>query len=271
MIATIGVDVAGQAYNINADTVAGAIAVALGAEKLVFLTDIEGLRRDVDDAASLISRITAAEIRLLDRGRDDRLGMIPKVESCLHAVATWPRAHLRRPHRSRAAPRTVHRQRHRHDDRLSRTPPPLRPPLRPPPGKAPHERPPFDTTGIEHCPFMPVFGAPAISFERGHGTELWDTDGKRYLDFLSGIAVVSLGHANPVMADAIAARPERSLHVCNFFANPERDRAAVTVNELLTTPPGGRDSCSSPTPVPRPTNAPSNWPANSVGADATPS
>ena len=50
VVATIGTDEHGQAYNINADTVAGAIAEALGAEKLVYLTDIEGLRRDVDDA-----------------------------------------------------------------------------------------------------------------------------------------------------------------------------------------------------------------------------
>src|SRR4051794_28365374 len=54
VIATIGSDVSGQAYNINADTVAGAIAEALGAEKLVYLTDIEGLRRIVSDPASLI-------------------------------------------------------------------------------------------------------------------------------------------------------------------------------------------------------------------------
>ena len=46
----------------------------------------------------------------------------------------------------------------------------------------------FATAGQLHCPFMPVFGAPAVMFERGLGTELWDTDGKRYLDFLSGIA-----------------------------------------------------------------------------------
>ncbi len=49
VVATIGTDDTGQAYNINADTVAGAIAEALGAEKLVYLTDIEGLRRVVDD------------------------------------------------------------------------------------------------------------------------------------------------------------------------------------------------------------------------------
>jgi acetylglutamate kinase len=86
VIATIGADETGQAYNINADTVAGAIAEALGAEKLVYLTDIEGLRRDVDDPASLIRQTTADELdRLVDEGVIAG-GMIPKVASCTHAV-----------------------------------------------------------------------------------------------------------------------------------------------------------------------------------------
>ncbi len=91
----------------------------------------------------------------------------------------------------------------------------------------------FDTDGMEHCPFMPVFGPPAISFERGAGTELWDTDGKRYLDFLTGLAVCSLGHSNPVIADAISRQAETLLHVSNFFANPQATSAAVKVNELM--------------------------------------
>ena len=91
----------------------------------------------------------------------------------------------------------------------------------------------FDTAGLEHCPFMPVFGAPAISIERGSGTEVWDTDGKRYLDFLSGIAVVSLGHANPVIAEAISRQAHTLLHVSNFFTNPQATAAAIKVNELL--------------------------------------
>lgn len=61
----------------------------------------------------------------------------------------------------------------------------------------------FATQGQSCCPFMPVFGAPQVMFERGSGTELWDTDGKRYLDFLCGIAVTSLGHANPAVSAAI--------------------------------------------------------------------
>ena len=91
----------------------------------------------------------------------------------------------------------------------------------------------FDTFGLVACPFMPVFGAPAVSMERGIGTELWDTDGRRYLDFLSGIAVVSLGHANPVVADAISRQASKLLHVSNFFTNPQATAAAVKINELM--------------------------------------
>jgi acetylglutamate kinase len=86
VIATIGSDATGQAYNINADTVAGAIAEALGAEKLVYLTDIEGLRRDVDDPASLIRQTTADELDHLVADGAIAGGMIPKVASCVHAV-----------------------------------------------------------------------------------------------------------------------------------------------------------------------------------------
>jgi acetylornithine/N-succinyldiaminopimelate aminotransferase len=91
----------------------------------------------------------------------------------------------------------------------------------------------FDHAPTDHCPFMPVFGPPAIMFERGRGTELWDSDGKRYLDFLAGIAVTSLGHANPVVAEAIADQASRLLHVSNFFANPVATEAAVKINDLL--------------------------------------
>ena len=86
VIATIGTDETGQAYNINADTVAGAIAEAVDAEKLVYLTDIEGLRRDVADPASLIRQATADELERLVAEGIIAGGMIPKVASCIHAV-----------------------------------------------------------------------------------------------------------------------------------------------------------------------------------------
>ena len=86
VLSTVGVDVNGQPYNINADTAAGAIAEALGAEKIVYLTDIAGLRKDIDDAASLIQRITVDELSALIGDGTISGGMIPKVESCMQAV-----------------------------------------------------------------------------------------------------------------------------------------------------------------------------------------
>ena len=94
VVATIGTDETGQAYNINADTVAGAIAEALGAEKLVYLTDIEGLRRVVDDPTSIIRQTTTDELDALMDDGTIAGGMIPKVESCVHAV----RGGVRRAH-----------------------------------------------------------------------------------------------------------------------------------------------------------------------------
>ncbi len=91
----------------------------------------------------------------------------------------------------------------------------------------------FATEGQDHCPFMPVFGAPQKMFDRGLGTELWDTDGRRYLDFLSGIAVTSLGHSNPAIARALCDQASTLLHVSNFFANPVATAAAVKLNGLL--------------------------------------
>jgi acetylglutamate kinase len=86
VIATIGVDDDGQAYNINADTAAGAIAAALGAEKLFYLTDIEGIRSDVEDASSRLSTVTASDVdKLIDDGTIGA-GMIPKVQACVAAV-----------------------------------------------------------------------------------------------------------------------------------------------------------------------------------------
>lgn len=86
VIAPIGVDENGQSYNINADTVAGEIAAALCAEKLMFLTDIDGIRRDPDDPASIISVITVSEIHdLIEKGVISG-GMIPKVKGCIKGI-----------------------------------------------------------------------------------------------------------------------------------------------------------------------------------------
>jgi acetylglutamate kinase len=86
VVSTIGSDPVGQAYNINADAVASAIAEAIGAHKLLFLTDVPGLLRDVDDPASLIGEVTVSEARrLIDDGTISG-GMAPKIEGCIRAI-----------------------------------------------------------------------------------------------------------------------------------------------------------------------------------------
>ena len=86
VISTIGSDENGQAYNINADTVAGHLAAAVDANKLIMLTDVDGLRRDPDDPASLMRQTTSAELHGLVGTATVSGGMIPKVEACLNAV-----------------------------------------------------------------------------------------------------------------------------------------------------------------------------------------
>jgi acetylglutamate kinase len=86
VLSTVGVDVHGQPYNVNADTAAGAIAEALSAEKIIYLTDIAGLRKDIDDASSLIQRISVTDLGALIADGTISGGMIPKIESCMQAV-----------------------------------------------------------------------------------------------------------------------------------------------------------------------------------------
>ena len=86
VVSTIGADATGQALNINADTVAGILAGALGAAKAVFLTDVEGLYADPDDPATLISVTTASDLAAMIAAGELTGGMIPKATAAIHAV-----------------------------------------------------------------------------------------------------------------------------------------------------------------------------------------
>lgn len=83
VIPSLAVDAHGQQYNVNADTAAMAVAEALGAEKLVFVSDVNGVRRDKKDPSTVIHSLTAEEARQLIRDGIIDAGMIPKVEACL--------------------------------------------------------------------------------------------------------------------------------------------------------------------------------------------
>jgi acetylglutamate kinase len=84
VVASVGADAEGQSYNVNADAAAGAVAEALGAFKVLFLTDVEGWRADPDDPGSRISEASAAEVRR--RLEEVSGGMRPKLEACVRAL-----------------------------------------------------------------------------------------------------------------------------------------------------------------------------------------
>ncbi|MDQ3152953.1 MAG: acetylglutamate kinase [Actinomycetota bacterium] len=93
VVATVAPDIDGVVHNVNADTAAAALAVALTAEKLVVLTDVEGLYADWPAQESLLSHVTAGELERLLPGLSS--GMVPKMEACLRAVRGGvPRAHV---------------------------------------------------------------------------------------------------------------------------------------------------------------------------------
>jgi predicted acetylornithine/succinylornithine family transaminase len=86
---------------------------------------------------------------------------------------------------------------------------------------------------LDACPLMPTYPAPGVQFVRGEGTALWDREGRRYLDFLGGLAVVSLGHAHPEVADAIAEQARTLVHVSNLYGTEPGADVARTLDRLL--------------------------------------
>jgi predicted acetylornithine/succinylornithine family transaminase len=80
---------------------------------------------------------------------------------------------------------------------------------------------------------MQTYGRLSVAFVKGDGTKLWDSEGKEYLDFLSGLAVTSLGHAHPAVAEAIAEQARTLLHVSNLYYNDVQPRVAEKINSLL--------------------------------------
>ena len=86
---------------------------------------------------------------------------------------------------------------------------------------------------IDRSALMNTYGEPPVTFVRGEGSTLFDTEGKAYLDFLGGLAVTSLGHAHPVVAEAIATQAATLTHVSNLFGNTIGPEVAATLDRLI--------------------------------------
>ena len=89
------------------------------------------------------------------------------------------------------------------------------------------------STELQHCPLMPSYGPPSVQFVRGQGSWLWDLQGKKYLDLLSGLAVTSLGHSHPAVSEALCEQSQKLLHVSNLFGTEHAAPLAQTLDSLL--------------------------------------
>jgi len=87
--------------------------------------------------------------------------------------------------------------------------------------------------GTDRSALMGTYPEPPVTFVRGEGSTLYDTEGNAYLDFLSGLAVTSLGHAHPVVAEAIAEQARTLSHVSNLFGTVVGPEVAVTLDRLI--------------------------------------
>ena len=92
---------------------------------------------------------------------------------------------------------------------------------------------PAGSPGAAASSLMQTYSPAPVTFVRGLGTELWDDRGRRYLDFVAGLAVVSLGHAHPEVADAVAAQAHRLWHVSNLYRNELAPEVADTLDRLI--------------------------------------
>ena len=218
VVATIGADEIGQAYNINADTVAGALAEALQAEKLIFLTDIEGLRVVADDPTTVIHQASLEVIDEILRSGGAQGGMMPKVEACAQRRAGRgePGPHPRRAGAPRPPARALHRLGRRDDGAAVTAPAPT--------SAAPPER------DALPCAPTPSRRPPSCA---ARAPLLFDADGTAYLDFITGLAVVSLGHAHPAVAEAVAEQARTLSHVSNLYGNALAPEVARTIDRLI--------------------------------------
>jgi acetylornithine/N-succinyldiaminopimelate aminotransferase len=86
---------------------------------------------------------------------------------------------------------------------------------------------------IDRSALMRTYAEPPVTFVRGEGTTLYDVAGRKYLDFITGLAVVSLGHAHPVVAEAVATQARTLSHVSNLYGNTLGPEVALTIDRLI--------------------------------------
>ena len=188
VIACIGATKEGQALNINGDTVASEIALAVEADSLLLVTDVAGIRIN-DEYQKEVTRSLIEQ--WIEEGHIYG-GMIPKVQGALNCLqAGIPSVQIV-------------------NDTLTGTTI-------------------LNEELVKMSALFQNYARRPIAIVEGKGTEVFDTTGKRYLDFTSGIAVCSLGHAHPAIVKAIQEQSEKLWHISNLFESPGQEKLAETL------------------------------------------
>ena len=212
VIASVGADRDGHSYNVNADEAAGAVAAALGAYKVIFLTDVPGWLADPADPASLIGQATSDQVRA--RAADAGRRHAPQARGVRAGDrrGRQRRAHPRRARRALAAAGAVHRRWHRHQDR----------------GRIMSLA---ELQELERSSVIASYARQPVEFVRGEGARLWDDEGNEYLDFLCGISVTNIGHCHPRVVAAVREQVGRLMHTSNLFYTEPAMRLAQRLSQ----------------------------------------
>ncbi len=198
VVSTLGCDEKGNTYSVNGDTAAAAIAGALGAERLIMMTDIAGILRDRDDPSSLIPEISIGEAEKLCRDGVIPDGMIPKVNCCISALKKGvgntvildgrvPHSILMELLTNEGAGTMIKEKRDmtiREKDQN------------------------YVAGTYRRCP---------VVLSHGKGSLIWDENGKEYIDMGSGIGVTSFGIADDEWQTAVASQAGKLQHVSNLY------------------------------------------------------
>ena len=203
VVATVAAGDDGGSFNVNADIVAGRLAAALSADKCIFLTDVDGLYRDFSDKSSLISVLTPAQAEemIVWRPARGRHGPQGRRMSPRRARRRASRSHPERNGPSRPPSRGLHRRGCGHDDRGG--------PRGRGGGRLMGEQLDLVRWHDSTCT-MQTYARKPVLFVRGEGMRLYDDEGAEYLDFVSGIGAVNLGHAHPAVTAAIAEQARQA-------------------------------------------------------------
>ena len=202
VVSTLGCDVEGNVYNINGDTAAAMIAGALGAERLIMMTDIVGILKDPNDPASLIPEISISEAENLRKEGIISGGMIPKVDCCIQALKKGVKNVVimdgRVPHSILMELLTNEGAGTMFSDKRDLT------------IKEKDEK--FIAGTYNRFP---------VVLSHGKGSKVWDENGKEYIDMGSGIGVTSFGFADDLWQTAVSDQAGKLQHTSNlYFSEP---------------------------------------------------